>query len=86
MGKTDRDRVSIFASCLIIFEMRFNQMELNQMESLMELPIELNKMEFQMELNQMELNQMEIDNIIGWQKSDYEIEDYEMDLTDFGCD
>lgn len=38
-----------------------------------------------MELNQMELNQMELayklDEVIGWKESDYEKEDYELDLT-----
>lgn len=38
-----------------------------------------------MELFQMEL-QMELENTIGWKEEDYELEDYQMDLHNFGYD
>ncbi len=44
--------------------------------------MEVYKMELHvMELFQMEL-QMELENTIGWKESDYEKEDYELDLSD----
>jgi len=58
----------------------------------MELQMELSLMEliqmelYKMELHVMELFQMELceglENIIGWKESDYEKEDYELDLSE----
>lgn len=59
------------------FKMEVNQMEVNKME--------VNQMEVERDLNRMELKQMELkynlDQVIGWQDSDYEKEDYELDLA-----
>lgn len=38
-----------------------------------------------MEVNQMEVV-YELYNILGWKEEDYEKEDYELDLTDYGYD
>lgn len=77
--------------------MEVNKME-DKMEVKMEDKMEVNKMEVEMEvqmevernLNLMELNKMEVAynlvDILGWKEEDYEKEDCELDLSDYGCD